>query len=90
MQNDIFQQISMGHFYYDYLAASLTFIGRLHDSLDNSLIRCDIKPCKTLGDKTSGFILELNTLGYTDLFFFFSRKLAKIFLDYQWAEVCRF
>ena len=89
MQNNIFQQISMGHFYYDYLAPSLTFIGRLHDSLDNFLIRCDIKPCKTLEDKTSGFILELNTLGYTDLFFF-SRKLAKMFLDYQWVEVSRF
>ena len=69
----------MGHFYYDYLAPSLTFIGRLHDSLDNFLIRCDIKPCKTLEDKTSGFILELNTLGYTDLFvcFFFLTKIGQ-------------
>ena len=60
----------MGHFYYDSLAPSLIFIGQLHDSLDNFLIRCDIKPCKTLEDKTSDFILELNTLGCTDFFFF--------------------
>ena len=80
MQNNIFQQISMGHFYYDYLAPSLTFIGQLYYSLDNFLIRCDIKPCKTLEDKTSGFILELNTLGYTDLFvcfFFFHENWPK-------------
>ena len=69
MQNNIFEQISMGHFYYDSLAPSLIFIGQLHDSLDNFLIRCDIKPFKTLGDKNSDFILELTILGYTDFFF---------------------
>ena len=79
MQNNIFEQISMGHFYYDSLAPSLIFIGQLHDSLDNFLIRCDIKPFKTLGDKNSDFILELNILEYTVLFvcFFFHENWSK-------------
>ena len=61
---------------------SLSFIGRLHDSLDNFLIRFDLKR----GQKNQT-ILELNLHGYI---YFFSGKFEKMFLDYQWADEFRF